>query len=125
MQVSLSFPKGHLLVRDMSGSPRFLTLLGLVLLLFLLLLLLPSKSWGLRWMLLQLLHQVLLNGDRDPRKKCGVPLQLHHPLTQHLSHGHLVAPTCLHINLLLIIQIRLVPVPHLLRVNAIPDIHKS
>ena len=49
---------------------------------------------------LQLGGDVLLNGDRDAWEEGGVPLQLDQPLAQHLTDGHDVTATCLHINLL-------------------------
>lgn len=74
---------------------------------------------------LQVFADLLLKVDCDTWKASVKPLQPGEHQTAHLPDGHRLASTCLDVDFLLIIEVRLKPVPHQLGWQCVSEVHES
>jgi len=74
---------------------------------------------------LQVFTDLLLKVDCDTWEASVEPLQPGEHQSTHLSDGHRLPTTCLDVDFLLVIEVRLKPVPHQLRWQRVSEEHES
>lgn len=74
---------------------------------------------------LQVFTDLLLKVDCDTWEASVKPLQPGEHQSTHLPDGHRLATTCLDVDFLLVIEVRLKPVPHQLRWQRVSEVHES
>lgn len=67
---------------------------------------------------------LLLNGHRDAGKQGGKPLQLGEQVAQHVANAQHLATPGLHVQLLVIIKVRFIPINKVCRRLCEPDVHE-